>query len=76
MSGVAGLLARMVAELDAARIPFMVTGSFASTAHGLPRTTQDLDLSLDRAYIERWVTRLGLRDEWEAAQKTSARRRG
>jgi hypothetical protein len=42
-----GLLARLVALLDAAGVPFMVAGSFASTAHGMPSTTQDLDLVLD-----------------------------
>ncbi len=38
------LLERLVRLLDAAGVPFMITGSFASTAHGLPRTTQDLDI--------------------------------
>lgn len=33
--------------LEAAGIPFMVAGSFASTAHGLPRSTQYLDLIID-----------------------------
>lgn len=42
-----GLLARLVVLLDAAGVPFMVAGSFASTAHGMPRTTQDLDLVID-----------------------------
>ncbi|MCP4873072.1 MAG: hypothetical protein GY898_30640 [Proteobacteria bacterium] len=30
--------------LDAAGIDYMLAGSFASTYHGIPRTTQDLDL--------------------------------
>ena len=46
-TGLAGLLARIVELLDAAGLPFMVAGSFASTAHGLPRTTQDVDLVID-----------------------------
>jgi hypothetical protein len=37
-------LAHIVAALDAAGIPHMVAGSFASTFHGNPRTTQDIDL--------------------------------
>lgn len=41
------LLRRVVAALEAAEIPFMVVGSFASTVHGEPRTTQDLDLVID-----------------------------
>jgi hypothetical protein len=36
-----GLLDRLVRLLDAAGVPFMIAGSFASAAHGLPRTTQD-----------------------------------
>ncbi len=42
-----GLLDRLVRLLDAANVPFMIAGSFASTAHGLPRTTQDLDVVVD-----------------------------
>jgi hypothetical protein len=40
-------LGRIVALLDRARIPHMLTGSFASTFHGPPRTTQDIDLVID-----------------------------
>ena len=42
-----GLLDRLVHLLDASGVPFMIAGSFASTAHGLPRTTQDLDVVVD-----------------------------
>jgi len=42
-----GLLRTIVAALEATRIPHMVVGSFASTAHGEPRTTRDLDLVID-----------------------------
>jgi len=42
-----GLLERLVRLLDAANVPFMIAGSFASSAHGLPRTTQDLDVVVD-----------------------------
>lgn len=38
------LLRRLVAKLDAAGVPYMVAGSFASTYHGVPRTTQDIDI--------------------------------
>jgi hypothetical protein len=37
-------LAQVVAALDRARIPYMVTGSFASSAHGEVRGTRDLDI--------------------------------
>jgi hypothetical protein len=40
-------LRRLVALLDQARIPHMVAGSFASTLHGTPRSTQDIDLVID-----------------------------
>jgi hypothetical protein len=47
MTELQGLLERLVEALDAAGIPFMIAGSFASTAHGFPRTTQDLDVVID-----------------------------
>lgn len=47
MSGFAEVLARIAAALDAAGIPYMVAGSFASGVHGIPRTTRDLDLVID-----------------------------
>jgi hypothetical protein len=40
-------LAAIVTLLDRAGIPYMVVGSFASTFHGEPRTTRDLDLVID-----------------------------
>ena len=42
-----GLLEEIVRSLDAAGIPHMVTGSLASTLHGEPRATQDIDLVID-----------------------------
>lgn len=41
------LLATVVAALEAAGIPYMVTGSFASTFHGEPRMTRDIDLVIE-----------------------------
>jgi hypothetical protein len=43
----AALLKTIVDALDRNRIPYMVVGSFASTFHGEPRTTQHLDLVID-----------------------------
>ena len=40
-------LGRIVALLDRARIPHMLTGSFASTFHGPPRSTRDIDVVID-----------------------------
>lgn len=37
------LFRRIVGLLDAAGIPYMLTGSFASSFHGVPRATQDID---------------------------------
>jgi hypothetical protein len=40
-------LGPLVALLEAAGIPYMVAGSFASTFHGVARATQDLDVVVD-----------------------------
>lgn len=71
------LLRTIVQLLDSIGIPYMVVGSFASTAHGEPRSTQDLDLVIDptpeqlerliagfdseRFYLDRDVARDALR---------------
>jgi hypothetical protein len=47
MTELGGFLERLVGLLDGAGVPFMIAGSFASAAHGLPRTTQDLDVVID-----------------------------
>lgn len=41
------LLAKVVEALDSAGIDHMVTGSFASTFHGEPRMTRDIDIVID-----------------------------
>lgn len=41
------LLRWVTDALDAAAIPYMVVGSFASSWHGVPRSTHDLDLVID-----------------------------
>ena len=38
------VIRRIINFLDAASIPYMLTGSFASSLHGMPRATQDIDL--------------------------------
>jgi hypothetical protein len=43
----ADFLARLTAMLAGAGIPHMVVGSFASSFHGIPRSSQDLDLVID-----------------------------
>lgn len=53
-------LRRIVRELDRAGIEHMLAGSFASTFHGDPRTTNDIDfvIACDRAALDRFVTQL------------------
>ena len=38
------VFARIRAALVAAGVPYMLTGSFASSLHGVPRATQDIDI--------------------------------
>lgn len=52
MTGLKPLLERLVRVLDGSGVPFMIAGSFASTTHGLPRTTQDLDVVIDPPSLE------------------------
>jgi hypothetical protein len=55
------LLREVVHALDDAGIPHMLVGSFASTAHGAPRATQDIDIVIDPApdALDRFVTAFG-----------------
>ncbi len=43
----ADLLATVIGLLDTASIPYMVSGSMASSYHGVPRTTRDIDIVID-----------------------------
>jgi hypothetical protein len=43
----ADLLRDVVRALDAAGVPYMLVGSFASASHGAPRATQDIDVVID-----------------------------
>ncbi|MEK7316941.1 MAG: hypothetical protein AAB011_12230 [Candidatus Eisenbacteria bacterium] len=51
------VIRQVVAALDVAGVPYMLTGSFASSLHGAPRSTQDLDLVIapDEQSLERLV---------------------
>lgn len=42
--GAEGAIRRALAALQKAGVPYMLTGSFASSFHGAPRTTQDIDI--------------------------------
>lgn len=52
------ILSRLVGVLDAAAVPYMLTGSLASSIHGTPRSTQDIDLVIapDEAGLERLLS--------------------
>jgi len=41
------LFSRLVPVLNAAAVPYMLTGSVASSLHGTPRSTRDLDVVID-----------------------------
>jgi hypothetical protein len=43
----ATLLAGTIARLERASVPYMITGSVASSYHGEPRATRDLDIVID-----------------------------
>jgi hypothetical protein len=45
-------LSTVVQALDGAGVPHMLAGSFASTYHGEPRTTQDVDIVVDPPSLE------------------------
>ncbi len=79
MSDLGAFLARLVAALDGAGIPHMIAGSFASTLHGVPRTTQDIDVVIDptRSSLETLLTSLPAAAYYvsgEAARDALARR--
>ena len=38
------LLSRLIPGLERAQVPYMLTGSVASSAHGIPRSTRDIDI--------------------------------
>jgi hypothetical protein len=44
---VAEVFRRITAALDQAGIPYMLTGSFASSYYGVPRSSQDIDLIIE-----------------------------
>jgi acetolactate synthase regulatory subunit len=53
----ADLLAEAIGYLEATGIPYMITGSVASSFHGEPRATRDLDIVIDPspAALERLI---------------------
>ncbi len=68
------LLGDLVKLLEAAGIPFMLTGSHASSHYGKPRATNDLDLVIDptREQLAAFVASLGDRYYVSAAAAQDA----
>jgi hypothetical protein len=73
-------LARLTAKLAAAGIPHMVVGSFASSFHGVPRSSQDLDLVIDpdEVSLQRFLATLSAQEYYADADAAldALRRRG
>jgi hypothetical protein len=65
-------------HLETAGIPFMVAGSYSSSFHGQPRTTNDVDLVIDPTaeQLDQFLARLGDRYylSRESAQEALSRR--
>jgi len=69
----ADLLRELTAGLDAAGIPHMIVGSFASTSYGEPRSTQDIDVVIDPdpASLRTWLAGLD-RHRWYVGDAETA----
>ena len=65
MKGQAEFLLDTIGRLRAAGIPYMVAGSLASSFHGEPRATQDIDVVIDPKLgpFQRFLGALGDSDE-------------
>jgi len=60
VSGAESFLARVATALEGAGIPYMLAGSFASSYHGAPRATQDIDIVVDPTFesLDRFLAAL------------------
>lgn len=73
------LLPRLVSALESAQVPYMLTGSVASSAHGRPRSTRDLDIVISptpaqlTALIEQFPSSRYYADEEQALRALSNR---
>ncbi len=68
-----GTLRRLTQRLGAEEIPYALLGGLALAEHGYPRLTEDIDLLLTPAGLERFHQRLvgrGYRPAFAGAQKT------
>lgn len=79
MSSREEFLERIVALLEAAGIPYMLSGSLAAAFHGEPRATNDIDLVIDSDAARLAAFVAGLDERFYAspdAAAEAARRRG
>lgn len=55
------ILQLILSRLDQCGIPYMITGSFASNMHGVPRSTYDADVVIegDRESLKEFIQSLG-----------------
>ena len=67
--GAGDFLVRLTAKLAGAGVPNMVVGSFASSFHGIPRSSQDVDLVIDpdAASLRRFLSELPADDYYADA---------
>jgi hypothetical protein len=67
--GAGDFLVRLTAKLAGAGVPNMVVGSFASSFHGIPRSSQDVDLVIDpdAASLRRFLAELPADDYYADA---------
>jgi hypothetical protein len=68
--GAGDFLARLITKLSEAGVPHMVVGSFASSFHGIPRSSQDLDVVIDpsAASLRRFLSALPVDDYYADPQ--------
>jgi hypothetical protein len=72
-------LRRLVERLDAEEIPYALLGGLALAEHGYPRLTEDIDLLMSPAGLERFRQRLvgrGYRPAFSEAQDVPRHRDG
>jgi hypothetical protein len=73
------LLPRLTSALTRAQVPYLVTGSVASSAHGTPRSTRDLDIVISPtraqllALMQEFPTSDYYADEQQAVQALAHR---
>ncbi len=72
-SNILKALSPLLDALEKLGVPYQVGGSLASSVHGVPRSSLDIDIlrvqgdSLDRAYLSKWASELGVNDLLERA---------